>query len=158
MSRVGITGHQGLKPWVERVVSDRMREALKYESNLVGVTSLAAGADQIFARIVLAFGGNIEVILPTPAYREAFSKPEELAACEDLLARAVKTIILPFPLPSEGAFMAAGRAVVDRSDLLMAVWNGKPAGGLGGTADVIAYAHECGVAVVNLWPEGTPRE
>jgi hypothetical protein len=50
--------------------------------------------------------------------------------------------------------MAGGRAVVDRSDVLMAVWDGQPARGLAGTADVGAYARERGVPVEVIWPEG----
>ncbi len=53
--------------------------------------------------------------------------------------------------------MAAGRAVADRSDLLLAVWDGAPAAGLGGTADIVRYAEERGKAVEIIWPEGARR-
>jgi len=36
----------------------------------------------------------------------------------------------------EDAYMAAGRRVVDLSDVMIAVWNAKPAKGKGGTADI----------------------
>jgi hypothetical protein len=38
---------------------------------------------------------------------------------------------LGFDRPSEQAFMAAGEAMVDNADLLLAVWDGAPAAGLG---------------------------
>jgi hypothetical protein len=53
--------------------------------------------------------------------------------------------------------MAAGRSVADRSDLLLAVWDGAPAAGFGGTADVIRYARERSKAVEIVWPEGARR-
>ncbi|MFH9861330.1 hypothetical protein [Streptomyces sp. NPDC017202] len=40
---------------------------------------------------------------------------------------------------------------------LLAVWDGKPARGYGGTADVVAYAERTGVAVRVLWPDGASR-
>jgi hypothetical protein len=40
--------------------------------------------------------------------------------------------------------MDAGRVVVDRSSVLVAAWDGQPSRGLGGTADVVAYARERG--------------
>jgi hypothetical protein len=48
--------------------------------------------------------------------------------------------------------------VVDRSERVVAVWDGKPASGVGGTADVVSYAHQKRVPVVVLWPEGATRE
>jgi hypothetical protein len=34
------------------------------ERTIVGVTCLARGADQVFARVVLELGGEIEFVLP----------------------------------------------------------------------------------------------
>ncbi len=53
--------------------------------------------------------------------------------------------------------MAGGRAVADGCDLLLAVWDRKPAAGLGGTADVVAYARKRGTHVQVIWPEGASR-
>jgi hypothetical protein len=36
--------------------------------------------------------------------------------------------------------LAACHWIVDHSDLVMLVWNGYPAGGKGGTADIASYA------------------
>jgi hypothetical protein len=40
------------------------------------------------------------------------------------------------------SYFAAGKKVVDATDLLVAVWDGKPAKGLGGTADIVKYARQ----------------
>jgi hypothetical protein len=40
--------------------------------------------------------------------------------------------------------MEGGKVVVDRAEVLIAVWDGLPARGLGGTADVVAYAGSAG--------------
>ena len=52
---------------------------------------------------------------------------------------------------------AAGKAIAERSDLVLAVWDGRPAGGLGGTADVVKYARERGTTVAVIWPDGCAR-
>lgn len=44
------------------------------------------------------------------------------------------------PAVRERAYEAAGRYVVDHCDMLLAVWDGRPARGRGGTAEIIAYA------------------
>ena len=40
----------------------------------------------------------------------------------------------------EEAYLAAGLGVLDRSDALLALWDGEPARGRGGTAEVVAEA------------------
>ena len=59
---------------------------------------------------------------------------------------------------TEQAHMDAGKVVVDRSSVLLAVWDGQPSRGLGGTADVVAYARQRGVPVTVIWPEGASRD
>jgi hypothetical protein len=39
-----------------------------------------------------------------------------------------------------------------RTDRLYAVWDGKPARGYGGTADVVAEAEKRGIPVTVIWP------
>ena len=48
---------------------------------------------------------------------------------------------------TEDAYRAAGEAVVERSDVLLAVWDGQPAKGIGGTGEVVAAAGRLGVPV-----------
>jgi hypothetical protein len=59
---------------------------------------------------------------------------------------------LPYPFPSEEAFWNAGKYIVDHSDLVVAVWDGEAARGLGGTADVVQYALTVGRKVVHVNP------
>jgi len=40
---------------------------------------------------------------------------------------------------------------------MFAVWDGKPADGLGGTADVVGYARERAIPVQVFWPAGLER-
>ena len=49
--------------------------------------------------------------------------------------------------------MAPANVVADRCDLLIAVWDGQPAQGLGGTGDVVRYAREIGREVLVVWPD-----
>ena len=43
------------------------------------------------------------------------------------------------------------------ADRLLAVWNGQPARGPGGTADVAAYAGSRHIPVTVVWPAGAYR-
>jgi hypothetical protein len=157
LTAIGLTGHQGLTPDTERLVSDVIIQQLDGIRDLVGITSLAQGADQLFAEHVLAAGGSLVVILPAADYTHTFPVGAPRRHFEQLFSRAAEVVRLPFSTSSEEAYWAAGREVVDRCDKLLAVWNGKPAGGLGGTADVVAYAREHNRPTIVIWPPGARR-
>jgi hypothetical protein len=159
MARLGVTGHQHLPPRTVELVEAALRELLEpYDAgDLIGVTCLADGADQLFARAVLARGGVLEVVIPAVRYRDGL-RPEAWPSYDELLDRAQQVEHLAFEASTEEAHLAAGQAVVDRSDLVVAVWDGAPARGLGGTADVVTYARKHGVPVTIIWPEGASRD
>ncbi len=156
---VGCTGHQTLAVATRAVIADALSTHLRRldDGALEGVCSLAVGADQIFARALLSTGGRLHVVIPCARYASTFTTDEARASYAELLQSSASSEELPYPLPTEEAFMAAGRAVADRSDLLLAVWDGAPAAGLGGTADIVRYAEERGKAVEIIWPEGARR-
>jgi hypothetical protein len=157
--RIGVTGHSDLLPASTQRVFDALRQALERHADdgLYGITCLARGADQLFARAILSLGGRYDVILPAPDYREAVVKPGNLADFDMLIAQAGDVRFMPFETSGRQAYLAASEALVTRSDRLLAVWDGKPAGGLGGTADVVAHARDVGVPVDVIWPAGTQR-
>jgi hypothetical protein len=157
--RIGITGHRGLPPRIQELIAAALRTELEPHAgtDLVGVSSLAGGPDQLFARTVLDLGGTLEVVVPAEQYRDGLD-PDERQGYDDLLAEAKHVERLPFVESTEQAHLAAGQVVVDRSERLVAVWDGKPARGIGGTADIVSYARQKGVPVAVLWPDGAARE
>ena len=153
MTRVGITGHQKIPDSVlPHVLSEIGNTLASATGEIVGLSSLAAGADQHFARAVLEGGGRLHAIIPCEQYESAFADENSRAAFLELMAAASEIETLPFNRPSGQAFMEAGKRVVDLSDVMLAIWNGEPAQGLGGTADVVRYARDQGREVRILWP------
>jgi predicted Rossmann fold nucleotide-binding protein DprA/Smf involved in DNA uptake len=155
--RIGVTGHRGLAPGVRRAVAALLSAHLKpYGCEMVGLSCLADGADAVFAEAVVAAGAPLEAVVPASGYREAL--PEEHRPVYDrLLAQAVLVHALPHTESTPEAHMEAGRLLVRRCDQLVAVWDGRPARGPGGTADVVAYARSLFRPVSVLWPEGARR-
>jgi hypothetical protein len=118
---------------------------------------LATGGHQIFARAILDVGGRLEVIVPAAQYRDGL--PETAHAGYDaLLAAASKVDRLSYVESTEEAHMAASQAMLASADRLYAVWDGQPARGYGGTADVVAEAEKLSIPVTVIWPEGAVRD
>ena len=155
--RVGITGHQTLSSETRKLIFEAAKKELAGVHDLITITSLAAGADQICAEAALEIGGRFLVVLPAENYAKSFDTAADLENFHRLLARADEVVRMPFGEPSEQAYWAAGCEIVDRANWLLAIWDGKPAGGLGGTADVVHYAHSKGKEVRVIWPKGARR-
>jgi len=153
--QVGISGHQRLRdPNAWEWVRQKMRDHLAAVAPpLVGLSSLAIGADTIFAEIVLEFGGSLEVILPFYDYQRTFTDARSRREYQKLLHWASQVEVLQKSRTDEDAYYAAGKRVVDRSALLILVWDGQPAGGLGGTADIDEYARQSQKPIIHLNPE-----
>lgn len=162
--RVGITGHRsvasdhpGLAAEIAKAVeyitqvlaadSARLRGASGQEKPgdivLTVVSALAEGADRVVAgELMKRKGTQLEVVLPLPQsdYLRDFGSPESVEQFNHLKSMAIQTDVMRTARSREQAYELAGRAVVDRSDAVIVVWNGKPARGRGGTAEVYSYA------------------
>lgn len=158
MPRIGITGHSNLTNITEKVVYEALQNLLQRPpGEIIGVSCLARGADQLFARAVLDVGGSLEVVLPASDYRTKI-KPGNLE-CYDVLLTAAETVhVMPFDTSCRESYMAASEYLLSTVDEVIAVWDGGPSGGLGGTADVVAAARQRGITVHVIWPPGAARE
>lgn len=80
------------------------------------------------------------------------------AEYDRILSAARKVHRMDFTESDSEAHMAASAYMVDQADELWAVWDGEPARGYGGTADVVAYARERHIPVRVIWPDGARRD
>ncbi|HEX3513451.1 MAG TPA: hypothetical protein VHT26_05560 [Trebonia sp.] len=156
--RIAISGHRRLPSTTADLVDKAIRGTLVATgSDVTGISCLADGADQIFARAVTDLGGGLEAIIPAGQYRDvlpADAHPEY----DRLLASAEAVRQLPYAEPTSESYMAASKLMIDAADELYAVWDGQPARGYGGTADVVAYARQHGKPVRIIWPAGAKRD
>lgn len=157
--RVGITGHRGLpEKWAELVRAAINEIVSRYApTDLVGLSCIADGPDAWFAQAVISHGGRFEVVLPARDYRA--SLPEwHHDTYDDLLRHASEVHETGLRESDSRAHMAGSEVLVGLADEVIAVWDGQPARGYGGTADVVHYAERSGVPVRVLWPEGASRD
>lgn len=149
-TRIAVTGHRDLAGDTASLVDTEVRDFLRqYAPGFVGISCLAGGADQIFAAAVLDLGGALEAIVPAREYGEA--------SFDVLLRRAREIRRLPFETPSPHAYAAANELLIESADLLLAVWDGFPARGLGGTAEAVEAATRRRMPVRVIWPPGANR-
>ncbi|MBZ9595089.1 hypothetical protein ACWGQT_18070 [Streptomyces yangpuensis] len=159
MKRIGVTGHRSLPDSVLGHVENGLRAVLDgHEGPLEALSSLADGADQLFAAIALECGADLTVVIPSEDYEEAFEGAEARDRYRRLRLRATQEIRMDFARSTDEAYYAAGTYIADSCDRLVAVWDGRPARGHGGTAEIVAYARALGKPVTVLWREGVTRD
>ncbi|MFC5222891.1 hypothetical protein [Bifidobacterium leontopitheci] len=174
---VAVTGHQRIPaqamPYVRRGVRDYLASRLVSSAALQSaaavafgggasgavssgatlVSCLAVGADQLTADIALRLGYDLTAMIPARGYETTFDEVG-LYEYQRLVRQASRTVTLDFDHPCGEAYMAAGLRLLDACDELLAVWDGYPSAGLGGTGDVVTYARHAGIPVHVVWPAG----
>ena len=155
--RIGISGHRDLTPETTAAVRAELGRLLGGKKNDPQKAScLATSATQMSHRSVVATGGRLVVIVPAEKYRDGLGA-ESLPEYDALMAAAAEVVRLPFVESTSESHMAASVAMLDRIDELVAVWDGKPSRGYGGTADVVDEAERRGLRVQVVWPAGATR-
>jgi len=126
------------------------------------VSPIADGADQIAAEVALDLGWDLQAILPfeQSAYRASLANEGARERFDHLMERADCLLELPGdPDHSLEAYVMTGRATVAHCDILIAIWDGLPPRGRGGTGEVVQFALTRGTAIIHvpLSPGGDTR-
>jgi hypothetical protein len=160
---VGVSGHRVLRD-IEGVC-DLIDAALEVIVTTHGdvtpriISPLAEGADRLVAvRALDKLNASLVVPLPLPVseYLRDFDTPESKAVFLRLLERAEEVIELPNAGSREQCYLAAGLYVLNHCDVLIAVWDGEPARGTGGTAEIVHEARRLGLPIA--WVHTSNRD
>ena len=156
----GITGHRKL--FSPETLEEKVKEALiQIKQNLPKkiqreiLSPLAEGADRLAVKVILEEPDAIlRVVLPLPVegYLQDFSNTRSEDEFKSYLNQAEEIIYLPPVENRNEAYRNAGYYVVDNCDILIALWDGKEAKGLGGTAEIVAYARKRGLPLIWIDP------
>jgi hypothetical protein len=161
--RVGVTGHRWfpakddkIEPIVRAALNDIISAAQSplatTEIGLTVVSALAEGADRLIADVALDLGARLEVVLPLEEteYEKDFRRFESRAEFRKLRAQAATVSVVTQPTGRDDNYLRAGRAIVERVDVLIAVYDGMPPKGTGGTAHIVQYAEALRVPTIYL--------
>ena len=173
--RVAVSGHrlnqlpEESRPALQALIADALAalESSAKEAGikapLILVSALAEGADRFAAHAAKAKGWGMESPLPflIPRYEKDFADAASITEFQSLLKAA--DLVAPIDgeaLITAGAggaapYAAVGEALLQDADALLAVWNGAPKKGPGGTAEVLENALAAQLCVVWLAPDAS---
>jgi hypothetical protein len=179
--RVGVTGHRpkdlptdvangNLRAAIKKTLSDIKTIAASildqckdfYEGGLKLrlISPLAEGADRLVAEEALKLGYELQCPFPFDLveYKKDFHTEESKAEFEWLRLQASSEFELDGSRKAEDeAYEAVGRVVLRHSDIIVAIWNGQPAAGRGGTGQIASEALERDIPTIRISPRSPHR-
>jgi hypothetical protein len=158
---IGVTGHRDLRASELPEIRNRVRALFvdlqeRYPARKLRLLSpLAEGADRFVANIAVELGIELSVVMPMPRfiYETEFTSTESINEFDELYARAYDVFELPIArngtvesisrpgrardlqYAQSGVFLSA------HCHILLALWDGRTSGQLGGTAQVVRFRH-----------------
>jgi hypothetical protein len=151
---IGVTGHRNLEnqPALNKAIRSAIQSITQMLPPMHGtsvglcvLSPLAEGADRLLVKEILKIPeSTLEVVLPLEKddYMQDFETSESREEFEKLLSQASSIRALSPKAERTEAYQQVGRHVVDQCDVLIALWDGKPAAGQGGTEEIVRYARE----------------
>ena len=155
--RIGVSGHRDILPEdIEstRQMSHQLLSSLKSSmpgTRITVISGLAEGADRIFAEAALALNMPIEAVMPMPL--KYYKKDFDEASCAELerilnldAVRCIELPLTPGLDPDDSSWPEGARNTLyanlsddlrRRSNLLVAIWDGRYKDLAGGTADTV---------------------
>lgn len=157
---VGITGHRNIDrndQKLKSVLVEELKKLFDAHDEIMLLSPLAEGSDRLFVDTALDIGAEkiqkLRVMMPfeKKVYLDDFvtdeSKEEFLAMTPEEGSKQyrgvdVEILTVPCQESKEDAYLKSGQWTAKNSDILIAIWDGKPGNGKGGTADIFDYAKE----------------
>ena len=171
--RVGVTGHRFLDEKREPVILEAIEKAIDHvvqaypDHYLTVLSPMALGADLMVTRALL--GREDTWLIPvlavpreeyifdlgeTDKHHEDYGSAEQRQEFRHWLSeRAVDVIEMPPSATRNEAYLSTGEFIAKHCDVMIALWDGQPAKGLGGTGDVVDLAldKDNAKAVCHVW-------
>jgi len=145
---LGFTGHRKVpdESKCRQLIRDILAEQKASHQGIVyGVSSAASGGDQLFAESCLELDIPLRILLPRPA--ELFRTDFDDASWQRtlrIMEHAISVEITGGIENRNEQYYDCGIRTVTESQVLVALWNGQPSHGTGGTQEIVSYARKTG--------------
>jgi len=154
MITIGITGHRDIveTKQLKQEIAGFFTKLQSQNQETKLLSPLADGADRLVADIYLeVFKEKAKLIVPMPFYQKRYMEDFDVASQKEFLEYLDRADEVFEVKNSQGChYKSLGVFVADKSDVLLALWDGSFNGKSGGTGDIVAYARSGGMEVVHF--------
>lgn len=162
MATIGVTGHRVIAE-VEKVKAG-IDQALRridhaFPGPIVVLSAAAEGADRLVAfQVLVRPDSRLVVALPLPKddYMGDFRSTQSRIEFLDMLDSAFEVVQMRPAASRREAYAAAGKYVLDNSEILVAVWDGEDPQSEGATGDIVRRGRERNMPIA--WVHAANRD
>jgi len=153
--RIGAVGHRDLDNIEKQLYAyfccHRLLAGLleKY-ATVMGISAMSEGADSIFAQSAVSLGVPLESIIPSRRFDSEFHEDFVKERYQSLLSQAKYITRANFPERSHSAYRKSMEWVVFKSNAVVAIWDGRKKGTIGGTWEAVSLSFRIRKPVVHI--------
>jgi hypothetical protein len=145
---IGFTGHRKVPDEAKsrQVICDFLARQMESHIGIVyGISSAASGGDQLFAESCLELNIPLRILLPRPAeqFRTDFDDTSWQRTLR-IMENAISIEVTGRHESRNEQYYDCGIQTVAESQLLVALWDGQPSRGKGGTQEMVSYSRKTG--------------
>lgn len=107
-------------------------------SSIKAVSAIAQGADSLFAQTAVSLGIQLEPVIPFKEFMSDFQEEESYERCKSFRVRSESENRVNFSERSGAAYRKSMEWVIFKSNIIIAIWDGKEIGSKGGTWEAVS--------------------
>lgn len=153
--KVGVVGHRALGPierqsfihfWCHRILAILKKK----HANMIAVSAIADGADTIFAQSAISLGIELESIIPFGLFSSDFQDEVAYERYRCLRSTSRDETQANFSERSNQAYRKSMEWVMFKSNIVVAVWDGREEGTIGGTWEAISLGIKMRKPIIHI--------
>jgi len=152
---IGIIGHRDLGGlevdlFVQSCCHQILRELKRNHSKLRAVSAISQGADSIFAQCAVSLHIPLESVIPFEDFKSDFTGEAPHERYNTLRNGSDFVTTVNFSKRSNLAYKKSMQWVVFKSNVVIAVWDGKQTGSTGGTWEAVLLCEKLNKAMIHI--------
>lgn len=153
--KVGVIGHRDLggadKNAFTHFYCHRLLAGIKKKyASVVAVSAISDGADSIFAQSAITLGIALESIIPFGDFHSDFKQDLNFETYRSLRKQSQYETRTTFSRRHDLAYKKSMDWLVFKSNIVVAVWNGKEEGSTGGTWEAVSLVRKIRKSMIHL--------
>lgn len=152
---IGIIGHRDLGGkdvdfYVQTCCHKILSELRVNYPKIKAISALSQGADSIFAQSAVSLNIQLESVIPFNDFRSDFTEEVPYERYKTLRKSSGRETMVNFLKRSNMAYKKSMEWVVFKSNIVIAVWDGKKIGSIGGTWEAVLLCEKLNKTMINL--------
>ncbi len=153
--RIGIIGHRDLGNQekhsnIHYCCHRLLKEVIQKHPKVIAISAISDGADSIFAHSAISLNIPLETIIPFKKFADDFEQGAPYTKHQELRKISKHETKVNFSGRSKFAYKKSMEWLVFKSNIIVAIWDGKKIGSIGGTWEAVSLCMKINKTLVHI--------